>query len=207
MQKRSCCRCQRERKYCCLTGDKNGHCFGLWQADLDEFLSFLTSGSYYCVSECTHLRWKSFRHGDGCWWHSYGRSTKMLQKTITGKRNAKICVLLKGGWCRVQTAHPTEPSSPPLIASSLFISYPLSLCPGLLAEMIEGWEGNKSPPKPLCGIQLSFLVGLKGKVSCSFCLFILHSCFKLHLKKYKNIFARYLFCLEDTSMEQCWLCV
>lgn len=59
MQKRSCC--QGEKTHCFLNGDKTSCCSGLWQADLDELLSFLTSGSYCSASEHTCLWWNGFQ--------------------------------------------------------------------------------------------------------------------------------------------------
>lgn len=32
---------------------------------------------------------RASRRRDGCWWHLYGRSTKLLQKVVTGKCDAQ----------------------------------------------------------------------------------------------------------------------
>lgn len=187
MQKRSCYHCQGGKIHCCLTHGKSGHCSGLWQADLDEFLSFLTLGS--CYGKLLWCFWMQspvveglpgmgmvvdgIRMAGAQRWH---------RKWSLGSTMPRSVHFYRGDGAEYGQAHPAVPSSPPLIASSLFISYLPSLCSGSLAEMSKAGEGNEKlkSPKPLYGIQLSFLVGLKGKVSCRFCLFILYSCFILH---------------------------
>lgn len=102
-------------------------------------------------------------------------------------------------------AHQREPS---MMADSLHPPhfYSASLCLVILPKQPRRGKRKTKPSKLLCGIQLSSSVGPKGNISCRLCSFILPSCFKVHLGKYRNNYARYLCCLGGATMEQSWLC-
>lgn len=106
-------------------------------------------------------------------------------KDITGDDQQKsqgqdLCA--PKGWAIENTGKFTKLNQTQLlIAHNSLIPYPASLClsaPVLLMKQLRRREKKKASPQLLCWIQLSFSAGLKGNISCGFCLFISLSCFK-----------------------------
>lgn len=141
----------------------------------------------------THLpmvEWLPGKEGDSCWRHLHGRSPRMPQMMVTRNCNAEVCEHVKRRMMQISGLVLFAEFAWPLTAYTLLIS----------TQHLSAWlscqsnwaEGNKKqkPFKLRFGIQLSFSLGPEGNVSCRFCLFILFSCFKVHLGKYQKYLCK-----------------